>query len=115
VASPYQEPGKYLDVDAVNAETKKTLGFERYGYWKFFEKEDASEIAKEHVSLVPSHALPAVYTYRSEIESFLSILYPESGSIWMETIVALGALEAFIKGNRKVQQGNYVSAKVSSL
>ena len=33
----------------------------------------------------------------------------------METIAALGALEAFIKRDRKVPRGNYVSGEVSSL
>ena len=60
VASPYKEPGKSMNIDAFNAITKKDLGFERYGYWKFFEKEDASEIVKEHVSLV---SLPYVVNW----------------------------------------------------
>jgi soluble epoxide hydrolase/lipid-phosphate phosphatase len=50
---PYQPPGGKLDVDALNAITKKMQGWEVFGYWKFLEREDAGEIVKDHVSLIP--------------------------------------------------------------
>ena len=64
LATPYRVPGKSLDVDAINAMTKEKLGFEMLGYWKFFEKQDAGDIVKEHVSLDYSFRLPFEYTVR---------------------------------------------------
>lgn len=49
LATTYTPPGQDLHIDALNLLTKKKLGFEMYGYWKFFEKEDAAQITKEHV------------------------------------------------------------------
>ena len=49
LAAPYRAPGQSMNVDAVNAITKQKLGYEMFGYWKFFEREDAAQILKDHV------------------------------------------------------------------
>jgi soluble epoxide hydrolase/lipid-phosphate phosphatase len=62
LATPYRAPGQIIDVDSVNAMSKKDLGFELLGYWKFFKKEDAGEIVKEHVSLFSRSGFLIGYT-----------------------------------------------------
>lgn len=57
VAAPYRPPGEALNIDAINAFTKSKLGYEMFGYWKFFEKEEAGQFVKEHVRLLISHCL----------------------------------------------------------
>jgi soluble epoxide hydrolase / lipid-phosphate phosphatase len=39
-------------LDELNGMTKKMMGWEVLGYWKFFEREDAGRIVDEHVSFL---------------------------------------------------------------
>ncbi|KAF8859296.1 alpha/beta-hydrolase [Acephala macrosclerotiorum] len=87
----YRAPGQNMNVDAVNALTKEKLGWKMCGYWKFFEKEDAGQILKDH------------------IESFLSILYPEDDSTWKEHLAPISALEAFVKSGKLARRGSYIT------
>jgi soluble epoxide hydrolase/lipid-phosphate phosphatase len=57
LATAYREPGKSMNVDPVNVITKQKLGYEMYGYWKFFEREDAAQVVKDHVHLSSSTLL----------------------------------------------------------
>jgi soluble epoxide hydrolase/lipid-phosphate phosphatase len=50
LAVPYRPPRNYFDVDAVNSLTQKKLGYALCGYWKFFDKEDAAQVVKDHAS-----------------------------------------------------------------
>jgi soluble epoxide hydrolase/lipid-phosphate phosphatase len=49
LATAYRPPGQSMNVDALNAISKEKLGYESYGYWKLFEREDAGQIFKDHV------------------------------------------------------------------
>lgn len=53
LAAAYRAPGQSMNVDLFNALSKEKLGYEMFGYWKFFEKEDAAQIIKDHVSQPP--------------------------------------------------------------
>jgi soluble epoxide hydrolase/lipid-phosphate phosphatase len=46
----YRPPGERLDLDGLNAMTKKAVGYEVCGYWRFFEREEAGEIVDKNVS-----------------------------------------------------------------
>ena len=48
---PYRSPGEPLNLDAVNKITKDKMGFERFGYWYFFNKEEAGNICRENVNM----------------------------------------------------------------
>lgn len=50
VAAAYRAPGQSMNVDLFNVLSKQKLGYEMFGYWKFFEREDAGQIIKDHVS-----------------------------------------------------------------
>lgn len=52
LAVAYMPPGGRMDLDAVNGMTKKLLGYEMFGYWRFLERPDAGDIVKKHVSSV---------------------------------------------------------------
>jgi len=50
IALWYLPPAPEFDIDAFNAEAKKQLGYETFGYWPFFAQEDnASQIIQEHI------------------------------------------------------------------
>jgi pimeloyl-ACP methyl ester carboxylesterase len=50
LAVPYTKPGDHFDLDMINAMTKTRMGYERFGYIKFFEKDEAGDMLNEHVS-----------------------------------------------------------------
>jgi soluble epoxide hydrolase/lipid-phosphate phosphatase len=58
LAASYRPPGQIMNVDQFNVISKEKLGYEMYGYWKFFEKENAGQIVKDHVSLSRCAASP---------------------------------------------------------
>jgi soluble epoxide hydrolase / lipid-phosphate phosphatase len=43
--------GEVIDLDKLNAMSKKAYGYEVLGYWRFFEREEAGEIVNKNVSL----------------------------------------------------------------
>jgi len=40
-------------IDKINRETKESLGYSIFGYWYFYDEDDAGQILDDHVS--PSH------------------------------------------------------------
>jgi soluble epoxide hydrolase/lipid-phosphate phosphatase len=50
----YRAPGGRFNLAAVNAFTKQHVGYELSGYWTFFERPDASQVLKDHVSVCHS-------------------------------------------------------------
>jgi soluble epoxide hydrolase/lipid-phosphate phosphatase len=50
LAVPYRPPGVRFDLEERNSAAKEAVGYEVFGYWKFFEREDAGEILRDHVS-----------------------------------------------------------------
>ncbi|KZS99619.1 epoxide hydrolase [Laetiporus sulphureus 93-53] len=65
---------------AALAGTKQVLGYEAYGYWEFFVRdEEADRIIKDHW------------------ESFFSLLYPsDPGSIWRTHLCPRGGIKAYL-------------------
>jgi soluble epoxide hydrolase/lipid-phosphate phosphatase len=49
LAVPYSPPGEHFDLDAVNAIMKQVMGYERFGYLRFFVQDDAGTLIDEHV------------------------------------------------------------------
>ena len=47
-AISYSPPAPF-DLDAINAMAKKMLGYDNFGYWYFFGKDEAAKIIEEHV------------------------------------------------------------------
>jgi hypothetical protein len=45
----YQSPGEGMDIQAVMNYTKRTFGYENFGYWSFFSEEGTDTIIEEHV------------------------------------------------------------------
>jgi pimeloyl-ACP methyl ester carboxylesterase len=65
ISVAYAPPGRKMDIDAINAMTKKIQGWEVFGYWKFFERQDAGDVVKDHVSLIP---FPGLFLFSLEMD-----------------------------------------------
>jgi hypothetical protein len=50
----YRPPGEVIYLDGLNAMSKKAVGYEICGYWRFLEREDAGEIVNKNVSIFVS-------------------------------------------------------------
>lgn len=57
----YRPPGEVMDLDGVNAMTKKAVGFEVFGYWRFLEREEAGEIVNKNVGSFSLLSLSKIY------------------------------------------------------
>ena len=67
----YRPPGEVIDLDGLNAMSKKAVGYETFGYWRFFEREEAGEIVDKNVStFVPSYFVLAMKTDKACPQDF---------------------------------------------
>ena len=53
----YAAPGETFNIDAINEETQKALGYSIIGYWPFFNSEDAAELIERNVCYPSSQIL----------------------------------------------------------
>ena len=49
IAIPYSPPGQRFDLDAMKAITENALGLEKFGYMRFMDREDSSDVLDAHV------------------------------------------------------------------
>ncbi|PGH05846.1 hypothetical protein AJ79_06688 [Helicocarpus griseus UAMH5409] len=93
---PYSKPGERFDVDAVIAMMQAFLGFERFGYLRFFVGEEAAGLIEEHM------------------ESFFSLFYPADPNLWIEHLGATGACETWLRNDRRAPLAPYVTEEEKS-
>lgn len=48
--SRWDTPAPDFDVAAINAQSLVKNGYENFGYWNFFAKDEAAKVIEEHVS-----------------------------------------------------------------
>ncbi|KAF2740133.1 alpha/beta-hydrolase, partial [Polyplosphaeria fusca] len=90
VAVPYTPPGVKLDLDAMKQITEKVLGFELFGYRRFFIRENSWQLIDEHK------------------ESFFTNLYgPEE--LMMSDFLPPGKLEAWLRADKRVPYEQWVT------
>ncbi|PQE19007.1 epoxide hydrolase protein [Rutstroemia sp. NJR-2017a WRK4] len=102
VSVGYVEPGpldlvqiKYsikLRADAVNAMTEQAFGYPTFGYWKFFNEDDAAEVCEHHN------------------ESLTSLLYSPDPDIWKTEVGPVGAAKAFITADKSLPLPTWLDA-----
>jgi soluble epoxide hydrolase / lipid-phosphate phosphatase len=56
IAVPYTAPGQPFDLDKLKEITEKALGFEKFGYMRFMNRDDSPAIIEAHVSELPSRS-----------------------------------------------------------
>ncbi|KAI0666632.1 alpha/beta-hydrolase [Trametes maxima] len=83
VAVSYNPPRhEAVDVDAMIKHLQTHTGDGRFGYWKFFNEEDAHIKCEEN------------------IDSFLHLVYPVSHTIWSDHLTPVGKAKVFVGENR---------------
>lgn len=50
MAVGYMPPNVVFDLESANAELKREVGYDTFGFWEFFLEEDAAVVLKQHVS-----------------------------------------------------------------
>ena len=48
---PFVAPSPLVDFSVIQQVVKQRVGYDMYGYWKFFSEDDADKVIQEHVSL----------------------------------------------------------------
>ncbi|KAK2760108.1 hypothetical protein FQN53_007948 [Emmonsiellopsis sp. PD_33] len=91
---PYSPPAERVDFDKINAMMKMTIGFERFGYIKFFISDEAAGLIEEHM------------------DSFFSLFYPADPDLWVEHLGPTGALEAWLRSDRKAPLAPFITEEV---
>ncbi|KAK2782541.1 hypothetical protein FQN52_000870 [Onygenales sp. PD_12] len=93
---PYSPPAERVDFDKINAMMKMTIGFERFGYIKFFISDEAAGLIEEHM------------------DSFFSLFYPADPDLWVEHLGPTGALEAWLRSDRKAPLAPFITEEEKS-
>ncbi|KAG1751399.1 Alpha/Beta hydrolase protein [Suillus paluster] len=87
---PYDVPaGPFPGIDVVLELQTKTYGRPLLGYWKFFEQESAPLIIEKN------------------LESFISLAYPDDPDDWLTLINVPGASQAFVESGKTTKIGSY--------
>ena len=46
---PYSPPGQRFDLDMLKVLTEQVMGFEKFGYMRFMDREDSGDVIDAHV------------------------------------------------------------------
>ena len=94
VAVPYYAPGQEFNLDEMKTLTEKVLGFEKFGYMRFWSREDSADVLDAHA------------------ESFFSLVYvlKPSSIFW-----PAGACEEFITAEKRLPLPSYVTAEEAAM
>lgn len=77
----YNPPGSF-DVDQFNTITEQILGYPTFGYWKFFDEDDAGS------------------TLDANLDSLVSLFYPQYPEDWKSTMGPIGAAKSWVANGK---------------
>lgn len=79
-AAAYSPPRpKNFDYGALLARLQQKHGYELFGYWAFFNRDDADQVIQDH------------------IESFMSLVWPHDPRCWVDRLAPTGAIEKTLR------------------
>ncbi|THH32677.1 hypothetical protein EUX98_g1520 [Antrodiella citrinella] len=88
LAVPYSIPDPSSTMEQTNAFVKSQLGYEPYGYWQFFNEDDADRVLLDH------------------LDSTLGIVYAkDTRKVWREIVCPKDALKASVLADYKPEDG----------
>lgn len=90
-----------IDIDTLIEQMKEQTGDPRFGYWKFFNLDDAYVVCDQNVSAPYDGFRPAINRPRIQIDSFLQLVYPEPPELWLEWFTPVGKTEQWLEENRQ--------------
>lgn len=88
---PYLKPGGHFDADAINAMMVRLVGYEKYGYVKFFGQENAAALLKAHR------------------ESWFRLFYPHDPELWIEHMRPTGAIEKWVSSDHMAPLASFIT------
>ncbi|KAL9117536.1 MAG: hypothetical protein Q9187_005928, partial [Circinaria calcarea] len=88
----YSAPGDTFDVDAINKETQKTLGYPTFGYWLFFNSDDAAELMERNPKVTNS------------------LLYNPDPQQWIDNLCRIGAARSFLTAGKTTALAPYLTS-----
>ena len=112
-AVPYSPPLPF-NLAAINAMSKQVFGYENFGYWNFFAKEEAAKIIEDHVCLLDAMA-GHLLTLNTQFESFTCLAYPKDEEIFRDNFCRDGALEKWLLSDNKCEAIPIAYSKVCCL
>lgn len=102
-----------MDIDALIEQLKEQTGDPRYGYWKFFNLDDAHVVCDQNVSAPCCVPRPAINRSRIQIDSFLQLVYPEPPELWLEWLTPVGKCQQWVEENRTTGIPSWLTQDVS--
>lgn len=111
LAAGYLIPMPTFNYEDLLATCNKTFGSDIYGYWEFFNLEDAGEIIQEHVKFSLRDVILLLIS-TLQIDSFLGILYPPNPEVWKVDFAPRGAIEKCVLSNKRYFLPPYLNEAV---
>lgn len=110
----YVPPAPQFEVNAILELTKKTFGYELFGYWLFFSEDGADKVIEKHVSTLNLVNCYGSFTHFSSLQwdSFYSVLFPSDPGSWKTDLAPRGALKAYLEADKKGPLPPYVTEEV---
>ncbi|KDQ63387.1 hypothetical protein JAAARDRAFT_202842 [Jaapia argillacea MUCL 33604] len=91
LAVGYLPPSPNLDIQQMLTQSKELLGYELFGYWNFFSSEGADRIIENNM------------------DSFISIMFPQDPELTKTDIAPLGALKAWLLANKRTARAPFMT------
>jgi pimeloyl-ACP methyl ester carboxylesterase len=88
----YRPPAK-LDVEQRYQYTKKIFGYELFGYWEFFNSDDAAKILEDNA------------------DSFLDLAYASDPILWKTDLAPLGKVREWLTNKKTSTRASYLTDK----
>ncbi|KAF6754468.1 Alpha/Beta hydrolase protein [Ephemerocybe angulata] len=89
LAVGYQAPNTNLTYEQILESNAKLLGYENFGYWKFFSSPDADRIIRGH------------------LQSFWDVIWAKHPSIWRFSFSPTGAFQSFLESDSRTPRASY--------
>ncbi|MCJ1245436.1 hypothetical protein MMC30_002640 [Trapelia coarctata] len=97
ISVSYLEPGIVYDLDAFNVGTAQAFGYPTFGYWKFFDSDDAAEVLDRNP------------------KSTTSLMYPEGPETWMTDLCPLGGARTWITSGTATAHPSWITEDEAAL
>ncbi|KAJ8702424.1 hypothetical protein PTI98_001137 [Pleurotus ostreatus] len=91
IGGGYTGPRTEFNMEQALALTKKLVGYELIGYWKFFSEPDAPELIEKN------------------FDSFFSMVYAEDAALWKTDLAPTGTLRAWLESGKTTAVGSWIS------
>ncbi|KAJ8588535.1 alpha/beta-hydrolase [Rhizopogon salebrosus TDB-379] len=91
VAVGHHIPSPFPPIDIILEMQTKTYGRPLLGYWKFFEQESAPSVIEKN------------------LESLVSVLYPDHPDSWLTLMNQPGEIQAFVESGKTTKRASYLT------